>query len=271
MASQAPTTDRLSSDNPSSDPIDPRIRARRIQVKRDQGRRRLHRLAIVGVVVAVAAGVFALTRSPLLSIRGVKVSGAHHNSAADIEHASRLTHGTPLIDVSVGTVARRVEALPWVAHATVSRDWPSTVSIHVTERRPAAALPAAGGGWLIVDVSGRVLDRTTTPQAGLLAVGTTPAAGMPGTTVAVDAALLRVASAVPARLRSEVIGVSQGRAGLELRLRCGGVVELGSATDLTDKLVSTGALLAQPSGPGAAVIDVQVPAVPTLTPGPGCA
>ena len=53
-------------------PIDPRIQARRIEVQRGVGRRRLQRLVDVGLVLAVAAGFAIALRSPLLDVDAVR-------------------------------------------------------------------------------------------------------------------------------------------------------------------------------------------------------
>ena len=64
------------------DAIDPRIRARRILVKRDEDRSRLSRLIIVLGLLAVVAGSVAALRSPLLDVDHVRVAGARRTSPA---------------------------------------------------------------------------------------------------------------------------------------------------------------------------------------------
>ena len=69
--------------------IDPRIRARRIEVQRGMGRRRLQRLVDVGLVLAVAAGFAVALRSPLLDVDAVRVAGqrAHRRAELVVERA----------------------------------------------------------------------------------------------------------------------------------------------------------------------------------------
>lgn len=251
-------------------PVDPRLRARRIEVRRDEGRRRLRRLVALAVLVAVAAVVFAVTRSPLLSVHTVKVRGANHTSPVAVRRAAGIAPGTPMFDVASGQVASRLDALPWVASASVHRRWPRTVEIHVTERRPAGRI-ADGSGWLVVDATGRVLERRPSPSADLVRIDWTGARAAPGATVAVPRDLLRLAGAIPAALRPAVAEVGRRGASMQIHLRSGAVVQVGDGTALRDKLVSVMTLVAGPDARCAAVIDVQVPAAPTLTTQKGCA
>src|SRR4051812_39815589 len=90
--------------------IDPRIRARRIEVQRDAGRRRLRRLVDVGLVLAVAAGFALALRSPLLDVGAVEVAGAHHTAPAAITQAAGIAAGDQLMDVDLHAAGLRVEA-----------------------------------------------------------------------------------------------------------------------------------------------------------------
>ena len=47
-------------------PMDPRVQARRVEVARDQGRRRRRRLLGVFAVLLVAGGAWGITQSPLM-------------------------------------------------------------------------------------------------------------------------------------------------------------------------------------------------------------
>ncbi len=82
-------------------------------------------------IVAVLA--WALLGSRLLVVRSVKVTGGGQAvPAAQVLAAARVRHGTPLIRVNTGTIARQVEALRQVQSVQVSKDWPSTVVITVS-------------------------------------------------------------------------------------------------------------------------------------------
>src|SRR5690606_15497893 len=111
--------------------IDPRIRARRIAVQRDAGRRRLRRVVDLGLVLAVAAGFLVALRSPLLDVSAVRVSGAERTGVQAVLQAAGIAEGDQLVDVRPGRAADRVAALPWVGEVTVHRSLGGTVDISV--------------------------------------------------------------------------------------------------------------------------------------------
>jgi len=250
--------------------VDPRIRARRIEVRRHEGRRRLRRLTWFLVALALLVVAYGVTRTPLLAVHQIDISGNHNTSTAAIRQAAGIKAGAPMVDLSASAAASRIERLPWVASATVSRDWPRTVKVAVTERQPAARI-AAGSSWLVVDLEGRVLAVDAAAPDGLAPIEWSGAAAAPGAKVSVPVDLVRLAAALPADLRPQVAAVARDAGGLELRLAQGGLVRIGEASALRDKLVAASTLLASPAAKCAAVIDVQVPNAPTLTQGGGCA
>ena len=253
-------------------PIDPRIRQRRIEVRRDEGRRRLRIVvAAASVVGAVLVGWLA-TRSPVLDVDRVRVEGAVRTAVTDIRAAGVVRKGDALVDVDEGAVARRIEQLPWVEDVDVRREWPGTVVVQVTERRAAASARARGGGWMLVDDSGRLLARQRLPQEGLPAIEGGTWADTPGGELdrpARDA--LRVAVAIPAdRVAAvPVVAVLPGGT-IELRLAAqgkqpGGVVHLGSVEQLDDKLRAVFTVLDRVDLRGLATLDVRVPSAPVIT------
>ena len=60
----------------SAPPIDPRLRARRIEVRRVEGRRRLQRLVDMGLLAMVVAAFLGALWTPLLDVDEVRVEGA---------------------------------------------------------------------------------------------------------------------------------------------------------------------------------------------------
>jgi cell division protein FtsQ len=244
--------------------VDPRLQERRIAVKRDAGRRRLRLLVVCGSVVGVAAIGAGASRSPLLDVDLVEVTGAHHVPADAVLRTAGLRRGQLMVDVDGGAAARRIERLSWVVHAEVTRHWPGTVSVRVIERRAAAAVPATGG-WATVDASGRVLERSAELPAGLPAVLEVPPLQTDRAPAPIRDAIT-VAAAIPPSLLGRVAGVIPRDGGLELALKPKGLVRFGGGDRAGEKLTALETLLARVSGP-IAVIDVRVPDAPVLTRG----
>ncbi len=101
--------------------------------------------AVMPLLVTAAALITALFAGravqPALNrpLNSLRIDGAlTHLSAAQIAAAAALMPRTRIFDADLGTLRNRVEALPWVGHARVSRVWPDTLDIRVWERVPAA-------------------------------------------------------------------------------------------------------------------------------------
>jgi cell division protein FtsQ len=247
--------------------MDPRIRQRRIAVRRDEGRRRLRILmAFVAVVVAVA-GCIAAARSPLLAVHRIEVSGANRTGDAKVLSTSRLDRpGHLMVDVHPGVISRRLETLPWVARASVKRVWPQTIRIAIRERAPVAAL-SSGSAWAVLDQDGRVLDVSPSVPKGVLTLVDVPPAGPPGSHVdPLARPALAVAAGLPGDVTSRLVAVGVSGAGdLQLHLKGGGVALLGPADDVAAKVLALRTLLARVDLRSVAIIDVRVPGAPVLT------
>jgi cell division protein FtsQ len=246
--------------------MDPRIRERRVAVRRDEGRRRLRIVLAATAVAGVVAIAFGVTRSPLLDVDEVRVVGAVHTSHDDILRAGGLAGQPQLADVEPAEVAERLAALPWVEEARVVRHWPGDVAVTVVERTAVATLPAAAGGWALVDRTGRVLETVPEPPAGLVQVAARPAPG-PGHEV-VEAARdsLAVLDALPPSLSDKVNGVTVHDDGtLDVHAVGLPVIHFGPPTQIRPKLVALATLVARTNLRGVDAIDVRVPTAPVLT------
>jgi cell division protein FtsQ len=251
--------------------VDPRMRSRRIEVQRDAGRRRLRRVvALVGTLTALAAA-YAVTQSPLLDVDHVRVAGGEHTDEAAVAVTSGIDHGTPVLGLDTGAVARRVEAMPWVRTARVERRWPGTIHITVTERTPAATLRVDETHTALLDATGRVLE--VAGPGTQLPVGLPALAGVHGHPAAGDTLgpgardALTVAGAVGDALPGTVVEVSTD---LDATLISGGHVRFGSADDVEDKIVALETVLTDVDVACLDVLDVRVPGSPVLTRNGGC-
>jgi len=140
-------------------------------VRRGPRRRRRTRwrtafFALAGVAIVGGVG-WALLGDRLLVVRSVTVTGTHLLTPAQVIAAAGIPLGTPLLNVDTGAVTRRVEALPKVASAAVTEDWPDHVAITVTERVPVMALRMADGGYDLVDKDGVIVRYAKAKPAAL--------------------------------------------------------------------------------------------------------
>jgi cell division protein FtsQ len=259
--------------SPAGPAVDPRIRQRHAAVKRHVDRRRLAVVVAVVSVVVLAVAAVAVLHSPLLSVRRVEVVGPHAETpTAVIVRAAGIGGHPPLVDVDTASVAARVESLPFVRTARVTRSWPSTVRIAVTARVPALVMAVPGGGWAELDRAGRVLARVPARPAGLPLltvhqVGGPLAPPVVGASVAGSARPgVEVAATLPPAFSAQVTVVTELPAQtVDLTLSSGLTVVLGTVADLHAKYVDVASIIAGAPLHGAKTIDVSVPQAPTVS------
>ncbi len=235
--------------------IDPRLRQRRVDILRSQGRRRLRWIIAVVGTLSLVAVVVGLLHTPLFSARVVTVTGAHpHTSTAAIVTAAGLDHHPPLISTDPGATARRVETLPFIAVAQVRRHWPDGVQIVVTERVPVAQMAGPGASWSTLDGYGRTLQVQPARTPGLLVLAVHTARGVMspapvgGSLSPRAAAGLKVSRTLPAAFSAQVVSVSTAPdATTSLALNSGITVLLGTDTDLFAKYEDVAAIIAHGS------------------------
>lgn len=119
---------------------------------------------LLAAALALSLGL-ARALKPLVDqpLRGLRVDGQlKHLSAAQVAAAASIAPGTGLFEVDLAAARRRVETLPWVAHARVSREWPAGLAILVSERQAVARWGTAA----LVDADGAVFVPPALP-AGL--------------------------------------------------------------------------------------------------------
>jgi cell division protein FtsQ len=150
-------TDAIMPQEASTRGIEPRIRQRRIGVKRSANRRRLWWLALAAVLLVVVIGVLALLGSSLFAVDQVTVTGNVYTDQAALDAVIEDLTGTAVLLVDTDAVEAQVEAIPWVRDARVTTSFPDSASIEIRERTPVAAMMGADGRARVIDVDGRVL------------------------------------------------------------------------------------------------------------------
>jgi cell division protein FtsQ len=250
---------------------DRRIAERRKAILAARVRRRRRILGYGLLAIALAVGVAYLIRTPLFGLSAVRVEGTRAVAQAEVLAASQVRIGEPYLGLDLAAIRDRVAALPRVQAVRVSRDYPSSLRITVTER-PAVASVSSGDLFWLVAADGTVLDSAGRQPADLpyvaavpLPEGVGPGSRLPPGNELTNA--LTALGGMDPRLKREVTGV-QARTldSLEFTLRDGTRVLYGLAVDQPAK--DAAALLVRRTlrreGREAQRIDVRNPSAPTV-------
>ena len=169
------TGDAIAAKDATGRGIEPRLRQRRIGVRRAEGRRRLKWAAIVAAIVVVVIGFLAMLGSSLFSVTEIDVTGLQNADAAAVESVMADLLDQPVLLVDTDEAEERLEAIAYVEDARVRTDFPNSVSIELRERVPVATVQGTDGQFRILDAEGRVLDVIGgQPVAFVLISGTNP-------------------------------------------------------------------------------------------------
>lgn len=220
-------------------------------------RRRPRRLVatLLALVAALVVAGWILGFSPLLAVRTVTVTGLPDPGERQAaQGAARIALGTPLARVDAGGVAARIEAIPTVEKATITRSWPSTVTVVVKRKVPVLVVKNPQGQLQVVDGDGVAFQTVVQAPAGVPVVDAT--ANAP------DAdglkAALSILQLLPAKDRAAVTEVTVTSADLATFRLGPTTVVWGGVTDGPTKLAVLTALL--PTKP--VVLDVSAPHTP---------
>lgn len=113
------------------------------------------------VALAAAAG---------LEVEEILVIGRRETRRDELIAAVRLAEGAPIFTFDPEAARRRIEALPWVRSAVIERRLPSTVFLHLIERKPLALWQSHGRFSIIGEDGGVIEDDDLGRFADLLLV-----------------------------------------------------------------------------------------------------
>jgi cell division protein FtsQ len=224
-------------------------------------------IALVTVAVLAVCGV-VVWFTPILGLGAVAVEGVDAAPVSDavarqVHEAVAVPDGTPLARIDLDGVRHRVMQIDAVAAVTVTRQWPHTLALTVTER-VAVATVQANGRWWLLDAAGTPFGQSPTRPADLMPVQlATPARGDRATR-----AVLGVLASLSPEVRDRVAGLAAATAyDVTLFVKGGGTVIWGSDTDAAAKNAVIPALLASADlGVSGAAVDVSDPTLVTVRP-----
>ncbi|MFF0144808.1 cell division protein FtsQ [Amycolatopsis sulphurea] len=216
-------------------------------------------VALLFVVTLLGLG-YLLFFSSVLAVKSVSVFGAKTVPAEQIRAAAAVPPGEPMLRADVDAIRDKVAELPGIATVDVSRSWPTTLEITVTERTAIAFFDSGpgGDGVHLVDGGGVVFKTVKTRPAGL------PELKLPKVSVTdpVTRAVTAVLGVIPETMLKQVTtATAKTPASVEFTLSTGKTVRWGDAEDTERKAKVLAALLTQPGK----VYDVSSPELPTVT------
>jgi len=218
---------------------DQRIRARRISVRRAEGRRRLRWVLVGLAVVAIPVGTLTVLASPLFDVSEVTVQGAAYTDPALLDSIIRDITGDPVLLVDTIELEKQLRADPWVERVKVETDFPHSVVIDIRERKPVAAFQGGDGRFRIIDYEGRVLDVIDgIPIDYILITGDHPDTARGQFAGAPYSAAAGMVLGLPAEIKgiTESVRLNAATGALALQFTGGTVVQLGDASDMDEKL-----------------------------------
>lgn len=208
-------------------------------------------LVVLGVV---AATVWALFFSTVLTVKSVSVLGTTRQSPAAVRALLRPEVGRPLARVDLDVAAQRVVNLPTVQSVQVVRAWPNSLEVRVVERVPVAVV-STSGSYTLLDVEGIAMTTQPKPPADLPIMTQATLNAGTGPTRAVVESLDRLSPALRAQVRT---AGAQSQDSVTFGLKSGATVKWGSAED-SDRKAEVLAVLLRLK---AKMYDVSVPGTP---------
>ncbi|MEV4709510.1 FtsQ-type POTRA domain-containing protein [Actinoplanes sp. NPDC049316] len=239
-----------------TDAVPPSVRRFMARARQRRLRAAMPWAVTLGVLLVVGALAWLVYGTSVLGVRQVRVAGTDSLTVEQVEDAAAVPRSEPLARVDLDGIRDRVQALPAVERAVVSRGWPSTVEVQVVERTPVAAVPV-GEGFSLIDAEGVAFRTVARRPAGL------PVAKLaaPSPADINTRSALVVLSSLTAELREQLVSISvPAPAQVSLGLRKNRTIVWGDDTESEKKAQVATALLARKGD----TIDVSAPTVVTI-------
>lgn len=191
------------------------------------------------VLIVIISGSIALYRSQLFAIKVFDVQGTALLTPKTVQALAAVPDDATLLRYPKKDIIARIEADPLVESVTLTRDFPDTLRIRVTERI-AVALVDTGEKFWVVDATGMVLGEQSFEETTTLIVirdvqGLDPKPGRDSSSDTLDNAL-KVLAGIGDELRGKVRAVSSPSVD-ETTLLTTDAIEIlvGEAVELQDK------------------------------------
>ncbi len=209
-------------------------------------RRRAAAVVVAAAACALVAGIVGLgylwvKSSSVFRLQSVAVRGGTESDRLAVRDAvARAAAGRSLLQISASDVASAIESVPTIRIASVDRDFPHTLRVHIVPERAVALAVAKGKYRSLVASSGRVLrvfePNEAVPSLPRIWPSERPVPGGSLHNAPIQAALDALA-ARPSDFRAQVANVQlKPELGIVMRLNGGLDIILGPPLKLRDKM-----------------------------------
>lgn len=155
--SRAPTPTREKAARPGEKAANARRDAREQRLRAQRRKLYLKWTLIVAAIVGVLLGLAAIYQSDVFHVAHVEVAGNEALTKDDVLALAAMPDSATLLRFPGAGVKERLEASPWIAGATVTRDFPDTARIRVEERRPIALVDVEDAAFWLIDREGYMI------------------------------------------------------------------------------------------------------------------
>lgn len=120
---------------------------------------------VLGVLVlTVVSAAFILTydyftQTRLFQAHRIEVTGLERLSRMQVMAIAGVGVQSNILAVNLATTRKRLLNNPWIAEATVSREIPSGLQLHIREEKPLALLELGDGQRFLINCAGQVFKR----------------------------------------------------------------------------------------------------------------
>jgi cell division protein FtsQ len=123
----------------------------------------LHAAAPGGLLASLRERIGVAAAATGLRVENIVIEGRQNTPEPLLLAALGIDKGAPILGFSLDAVRRNVERLSWVEHATIERRLPSTIVVHLQERRPFAIWQNQGK-FVLIDRNGQVVTNEDVAQ-----------------------------------------------------------------------------------------------------------
>ena len=216
------------------------------------------------VVVAVLVISIGLLESPIYSVKRIEIASTNEDPIDRLERL-RLDEiiskakGQPMYRNNFSDIEFKINEIPSVSSAQLSKSWPSTLIVTIVKRQPVGYIET-DQGVALVDKTGFVFKKTEEALVGYPSFEGMEEIEFANTIS--DLTFVKVLDQAPSEIKDQITLVKLEGNKYSLELTDGIDIVLGDNTNLKEKLAISWSILQAKKRSELGYIDVSVPSLP---------